>query len=172
MARKFVKGRDTASQIDSIDKVLQQFQRRLGTKVIGVLPPIPLLFSCAKPMADGTIFAAICPVGGMLRNACVYIDKMTGKNIELRFEITSEGVTKSDSRTFTKPVIKITLDEVIFSGTILRLIAVDPNSVENVLVGIELLPQHSEYVKESYLQEELEAIQTDQSVELSQVLNA
>ena len=55
MERKLVKGETLEQNIDSIDLILQSWAPRLGSYVVGVIPPVPILHRQLRPEDDGTI---------------------------------------------------------------------------------------------------------------------
>jgi hypothetical protein len=146
MERKLIRGKTTEQKLDSIDKILQSFQRRLGNKVVGIIPPVPILHSTRTVPEDGLVFAAIIPLNGIVTTLCFSL--IMAKRKTETFDIT---LTRPDGSTHTKGVVCRKPVEVfqpginVSVGDVVRIMAFNPADISDILIGAlihaEITPQ-------------------------------
>jgi len=73
MRRGFVNGKTPEEKFKSIDQTLWSFSRKLGKKVVGIIPPVPIFGYVHEPDADGTIMQQVIPAGGSLARICISV---------------------------------------------------------------------------------------------------
>lgn len=92
MDKAFVKGRSVDEKFNSIDIVLKHFSRRLGHKVVGLVPAAPVFDFVYTPDTYGVILRRIFPAKGVITKACVYIAHYEGRgSTVIEIEIVRDG---------------------------------------------------------------------------------
>lgn len=160
MERKFVKGVDVKQQMDSIESTLQSFNRRLGKKVVSLMPPIPLLHSCLVPDTHGNIFAGVIPLEGTITAVCFNIGHYKNKSATIE-----ASITRRDGTTYTKGLECKRRNQIFATsipievGDVLRVREVEQDSVEEILLGILIYPTMDIMHKESQMIAQLRALE-------------
>ena len=85
-----IRGHTIDEKFASIDKILSKFEKRLGTKVIGVMPPVVLLGSVAQAGRDGSIWLANCPVEGQLVGVSILVGAAEKQDCYVVLSITKD----------------------------------------------------------------------------------
>jgi len=160
MERKLIRGDTVEEQISSIDRILHSHQGKLGKKIVGLIPPIPIMHSARTIDEDGRIFAAVLPVKGRISTACFSIGKYNKRTAILEASLTHADDSVSAKRfTCRKPVEIFDTDLPVQVGDVLRINAADPTALTDVLVGILLHAELSQATAASQMYEEILKLQ-------------
>ena len=155
MERIIIKGDSTEDCLDSIDLVLQSWATRLGTHIIGIIPPVPILHHQKLADSEGCIFAGIIPFTGKISKAFLAINKYNVKPITVEINIYSE-ITHAGARfECDKPIISYLNEVATNAGDIVRIRITPVNGAEEFLVGLLCHPEVTAGDKEARLISEL-----------------
>ena len=88
---EFVKGNTVEKQIESIDRVLQKFSRRLHKIVTCIVPPIPMSSFVKEPDEDGCIYKYVFLSDGVVKGGLVALDGVDEKIKKFVLEIELRG---------------------------------------------------------------------------------
>ena len=134
---QFIRGKTHEEKFRSIEKTLASYSKRLSTKVIGLIPPIPIFKDIDSPSEDGTVVRAIFPLSGVISRTCMLVEYKDDKSVT--FSLTSQGPKAGNSITFETKKKLIVEDDVNLNvgvGDVLVLKVDEPERVGRVLVGI------------------------------------
>ena len=160
MDRKLVKGETLEDCIDSIDLILQSWAPRLGSYVVGVIPPIPILYRCLVPEPDGTILKMLLPFAGKIVAGYISIGKYNTKPAIIDVWSTGSIGFGGTKLSCDRPLHVYFPDQwQVVAGSFLEAVVDPPNAIEDISVGI-LVHVEMEYVhKEKQLLEGLRKIE-------------
>lgn len=155
MEKIYVKGESDKEKFESIERTLQSFSRRLGKKVIGVIPPVPLFAHIESVGEDGIILQVLSPFNGKLVRACLGIRDYEGRNT-VKFSFSALGVGKGQYSNFStrKNLLIEELDLPIDAGDMITLKTESPERVKGVFVGASFDIDMRDLGKKSFLIEE------------------
>ena len=137
---EIIRGDTIEEKFASIEQTLKQFQRRLSTKVIGLLPPVPLLHSQAAPDNAGVFFAAISPVSGICVRVCLRIGIYTVNPIRCRFRYGTPTMYNVYERELRETIEVFPVDMPVHIGDTLEMSVEPPNSIGDILVAVLIVP--------------------------------
>lgn len=132
--KDFVKGRTADEKFKSINSTLKHFSRRLGTKIVGLVPTTPII-RYVVPGDDGVLLNMICPADGKITQGCVYIESEE-KQVTLGLQIKRGNRTWGDEyslRTSVSMPFRFDLD--VMLGDMITLWINESTRVENVWLG-------------------------------------
>jgi len=89
---KYTKGENLEKRLDSTERTLQQFSRRL-CKTVGIkIPPVPVSTYCYEPDDNGVFFRYMFPSSGRIETAAVKVDQWPEdqKTIEIIADVYNE----------------------------------------------------------------------------------
>lgn len=165
MIHNLIQGETIDEKFASLEVILSRFQRRLGNKVVGVMPPMPILHHQDLPRKDGTLFSGICPVDGTVKKICFKIGYYTydTKDCEISLTIEGENLQTTLKRSIKKTIEVLVFDQPVFSGNVLNIQVLPADAVRDVLIGVLILPTMQQMVNQKHL---LEAV-----LELEETVN-
>ena len=160
MVRKLVKGETLEECIDSIDLILQSWSTRLGTHVISVTPPVPILHRQLLPEADGTILKMLLPFSGTIVAAYISIGKYNVRPAIIDVWTTG-SIGFGGTRIICERPMHVYLPDrwLVVAGTILEATTTPPNAIEDINIGVLVRMEMSEAYKERYLLEGLRKLE-------------
>lgn len=151
MERTLIHGETVEEKLASIEVLLQQFRRRLSTKVIGVVPPVPILHHQQSVGPNGMLFEGIAPFDGTVIRLCLCLSEYASKRPEVHYTIQHTDTTYTLARTVSKEVEVFNIDVPVSVGDIMR-IRIDPvDAVGQALVGLLLHPVNDVVNQEKFL---------------------
>ena len=74
-----IKGNTSDEKFKHLERILNRMSRKLHKTVIGVIPPVPVMFSAEAPAADGSIFSFLAPASGKITDVCLVIKEFADK---------------------------------------------------------------------------------------------
>ena len=160
MDRKFVKGGTPKENIDSIDLILQAWAPQLGTHIVGVIPPVPILHRQLLPEADGTILKILLPFSGEVVAAYISIGKYNTKPATI--DVWASGGAKLGGTRFVcdKPLhMNITNHWQVVASCLLEAIVDPPDAIEDINIGILIHVKIEQAYKEQQLLEGLKQLE-------------
>ncbi len=160
MERKLIKGETLEEHIDSIDLILQSWAPRLGTNVIGVIPPIPILHRQLLPEVDGTILKMLLPFSGSVVAAYISIGKYNVKPATIDIWTTGTIGFGGTSIVCDKALhIYFPESWQVTAGSLLRATVDPPTAIEDINIGVLVHVEIAQAYKERYLVEALRKIE-------------
>jgi hypothetical protein len=162
MEHPLIRGKTTQEKWQSLEVLLKSFQRRLSTKVITLTPPIPILHAQMRPDEGGKIFAAISPMQGTISALCIYFGIMRKELLLLNISITRGGSGYMREIECKKRTEIITLSVPIEIGDVVRISAAELDVVEDILIGILLIPDMAVASSEAHLLEAFLQLEKDE----------
>jgi len=86
-----IRGNTADEKFKHLEVILNRMRRKLHKTVVGVMPPVPIMFAADAPREDGEIFSFLAPASGMITDVCLLIKEFTDKN-PVTFEAKVNGV--------------------------------------------------------------------------------
>ena len=131
-----IKGKNVEEKIKSIEKVLKSYRTRLSTKVIGIIPPIPIFENVDKVGESGIIIQRLFPLPGTITKACLMI-KEYEDNKGVTFTISSEGPVVGIKKSFEtrKHLLVENVNLSVNVGDLVTLKVEEPHKVRGVFLG-------------------------------------
>jgi hypothetical protein len=148
MALKVIKGESTESQIASIDVILQRFQKQVGRKIVGLIPPVPILAPNLIVDAVGKFYSCILPLNGRIKSCCVYIDSTLQQFPDLIIAYVLDAERREVKYKLTKAKTILILDEPIGTGDIMEFYLGSSSINANILLGLQILPNIKDHKRE------------------------
>lgn len=116
-----IRGKTEAEKFASIEKVLQNFRRRLGTKVIGMMPPVVITHEQRPVTKDGLLFRAIMPLYGRLSFGCMYLDTVLDSVLQIELTLSDAHGDHTYVNNITGSTVTVTFEKPIAPGDIVTL---------------------------------------------------
>ena len=152
MDRKLVKGETLETCIDSIDLILQSWVPRLGSYVVGVIPPIPIMHRQLIPEVDGTILKILLPFSGNVVAAYISIGKYNTTPATIDVWSTGSVGFGGTKLICDKPLHTYFTDSwPIVAGCLLEATVTPPNAIEDINIGILIHANMDQMYKEQRL---------------------
>lgn len=149
---QIIKGNTIEEKIKSIERVLWNYKARLSTKVIGIIPPIPIFENLEVVGEDGIVTQKLFPLSGTIIRACMAIREYEGTG-SVMFTIASQGVEKGSSSTFEtrKHLLIEDIGLIVEVGDLVTLRVDSPERVRGVFLGILFEVGMKDVKKEEFL---------------------
>ena len=96
-----IKGRTEEEKFKSIELILNRMSRKLGNKVIGILPISPLFHFCEAPATGGEIAKIVFPASGLITKAAFHVDRRGKKPFKIRIDLLNDSLGVEMSKTVT-----------------------------------------------------------------------
>ena len=159
-----VQGNTVEEKLASIESVLRHFSTRLGTKVVGLIPPVVILHGQRVPDDDGRIFAGIMPLNGSVSTVCFSIASFTNRAATVELSITRRDETTTVQKYVCRHNIEVMQPNLqVAIGEILRVNALDPKSMSDILIGALIQPDISSTQRFEQMVDALEALEENPS---------
>ena len=151
-----IKGDTTEAKFAYIEKVLNRMSRRLHKTVIGVMPPIPVMFSTEVPKGDGEIFTFLCPASGIITDVCMVVKEFDDQT-PVEFIASVEGQTQGNSAKFKtrKNLTIVKLDLLVKPGDLLTLKTSMPDNIRGIWLSFLYQIRTNKSSQTKYIAEEL-----------------
>ena len=160
MERKFVKGETLEECIDSIDLILQSWSTRLGSYIVGITPPIPILHRCLAPEADGNILKMLLPFSGKIVAAYISIGRYNVRPAIIDIWTSGSIGFGGTQITCDRPVHTYFPDQWnVVAGTLLEATVTPTNAIEDVNMGVLVHMEATQAYRERHLLEELRKLE-------------
>ena len=155
-----IRGNSTEEKINAIERILNRFQRKLHNTVIGVMPPVPIMFSVKKVDSDGEIFSFLIPAKGVITSICLYIKEFNNEKETVRFKASIEGPAGGTYATIeTRKNLTIgNLNLNVSAGDLLVLTTPTPDAISGVWLAFLYQMGIKDCGQEKFLAEELERL--------------
>jgi len=151
-----IRGNTVDEKLAHIERILNGFKRRLGNKVVGLIPPVPFLAQVNTPNADGVLYRALVPFNGTLTGGMLYNDFRTNDDVLLRVSLLTGGISNSVSIPVTSKLVQFGLSWDMLSGNVIEISVMPVDGMRDVLIGLVVQPEMRAYQKSQQL---LSAIQ-------------
>ena len=117
-----IKGDTPEKKFEHIEIILNRMSRKLHKTVIGVMPPIPVIFQTEEPKEDGEIFTFLTPASGVITDICLLVKEYKDQT-PVEFKASVEGRVQGSFGAFrTKKNLTIAkLGLEVHPGDLLRL---------------------------------------------------
>ena len=157
--KDYVKGDTDKAKFNSINKTFQSFSRRLGKRIIGVIPPVPIFENIQDIGEDGIIIQRMFPLNGMITRVVMSIERYEGKKT-VEFELSAVGAGSAQMKKFNtrKPLIIEHLNLPVDAGDLVTLRVTEPERIKGIHIGAAFDVAHKDMKKDSYLIEEFESM--------------
>ena len=140
MDRKLIKGESVEENIDSIDLILQAWAPQLGSYIVGITPPVPIMHYQKMPDSDGTIFGGILPFDGRISGAFFNVGKFNKKPLYLKIRVLCDGVQSGVTIECERAFNVHRSDFIIKAGSIIRVALEPTDGAEELYIGMLLHP--------------------------------
>ena len=137
--RSIIRGQTIDEKFASIDQILCKFQKRLATRVIGVMPPVVLLGNVAQASRDGSIWMANCPVQGQLVTATILVGAAEKEECEVTLYITKDLMATKQTiplKVARNEIVKLRVE--VVPGTLIALTSDPAYLMQDVYIGIAI----------------------------------
>jgi len=135
-----IRGTTIEDKLSSIEHILQSFQRRLSTKVVGLLPPIALLGDRHVLGFDGVVFSAVCPVYGKLVRVCLRVGAFSAQTIACTLVHESRAATYTEQLNIKERTTVIPLDVLVSPADYFSITMFPVDGVTDVSVALLIVP--------------------------------
>ncbi len=163
MELKLVKGETFEENITSIDLILQSWAPRLGSYMVGVIPPVPILHRQLLPEPSGTILKLLLPFSGRIVSAYISIGKYNVRPATVDVWTTGSIGFGGNKFVCDKPVHTYFPENwQVVAGCMLEAVVNPPNAIEDINIGILVHIEMEQLYKDRQLLEglrQLEGIQ-------------
>lgn len=139
-----------------IEVILNRMSRKLHKTVIGVMPPVPVMFSAELPMEDGNMFTFLSPADGTITSICMYIREFEG-NEPIEFNAYVKGSAIGHSVTFRtrKNTTINSVDLPVSAGDLLSISTASPDKIRGILVSFSFQMKMDRRGQEKFITDEL-----------------
>lgn len=146
--KKFTHGESPDERLDSVERTLGHFQRRLSKSVGVMVPPAPVSNYCEAPDAEGVVLRYMFPARGKILSGAVKIDNFPAdiKRLSLVADIITPDLSTQKEFEVKDIVNLFTLEMSVEPGARFELRLKDPSiSVSKIWVAFlyEIEPSKS-----------------------------
>lgn len=172
MKKLKLKGNSSEEKLDHVERILRHFQNRLGTKVIGFVPGIPMSAYAQKPLDNGIIVSFVMVANGSVGKSALVIRKYNAKKA-VRFHLILERASAKYHETFlTKKevsVVNVGFDVEIGDVITLSVDESDIDKIEDIWLGMLLNIDYKSSINtfENFVLDELEKLNDEGIRELT-----
>lgn len=158
MERKFVIGKDIETQLNSIDRTLVRFSRRLHKTIVGIIPPNLTSEYVMIPPEDGVLLRKIFPAG-RLTKGFMFIGEYVDKS-PVTFIAEVAGIADSQSRTFVtrKQLLILEPDLELNLGDRVTFRVVEKDKIKDIWIGFLFQVGKQDSQVEAYSIDKLEEL--------------
>jgi len=152
-----IKGNTPEEKLQHVEKILNRMSRKLHKTVVGVMPPIPIIFSTDAPKEDGEIFTFLAPASGRITDICLMVGEYKDQT-PVEFKASVEGQVHGSSGSFrTRKNLTITaLDLDVHPGDLLRLTTTaEPGQINRIWLSFLYQLGIDKVAKANYIADEL-----------------
>lgn len=152
-----LQGRTLTEKMEHVERMFKRIIPRLGTKVIGVIPPVPFMHYCAEPQ-DAVIAKMLIPVSGVLDMAYIRIDKYDAQSADLSLSVSTGNAKSVVVVTCNRPAHSFTVSRQIRAGDLIEVMG---EGVHGIHIAFTVQPAINRATKENYILEGLLALLGD-----------
>lgn len=152
-----LQGRTLTEKMEHVEKLFRRIIPRLGTKVVGVIPPVPFMYYCAEPEAS-VIAKMLIPVSGVLDMAYIRIDKYDAQSADLSLSVSTGNAKSVVVVTCNRPAHSFTVNRHIKAGDLIEVLG---EGVHGIHIAFTVQPEMNRATKENYILEGLLALLED-----------
>jgi hypothetical protein len=162
-----LKGETPEQKFKHIEGILNRMSRKLHKTVVGVVPPVPVIFQAAAPKDNGEIFSFIVPATGMITNVCLLIGEFKDQT-PVEFKASVEGRTVGSSASFRtrKNVTVAVVNLEVHPGDLLKLSTnAEPGQISGIWLSLlyQIKTDKTSHMK--YIAEELFALLEEENLD-------
>jgi len=164
-----IKGDTPNEKFKHIEIILNRMSRKLHKTIIGVMPPVPIMFAVNEIPESGEIFSFLTPARGMITDICLLIGEFTDKEL-VSFEAMVKGPTGGMHTTFaTRKNLTISkIDLSVGPGDLLSLKTTSPERIKGIWLSFLYQMGIEKAEQKTYLIEEFEHIIDKESIDASE----
>jgi len=131
-----IKGKTPDEKIAHIEKILNRMSRKLHKTVVGVIPPIPVMFQVEEPNANGEILSVLLPAAGTIKDVAVFVREFKDKD-PVTFKASIDGLVFGTSAAIStrKNLTIQTLNLAVSAGDRLRLVVEGEDKVSGIWIA-------------------------------------
>lgn len=128
MGRKpLIRGNTADEKFASVEKILHSFRRKLGTKIVGVIPPAPMFSYVEQPTKDGVIMSCVFPTSGKITKGAMAVGKYNhNKAVEFICEVSGKHGGANMKFETRKPVSLVDANLSVKPGDLLTVRVAEP----------------------------------------------
>lgn len=94
-----LKGKTVEEKLKSVELILNRISRKLGTKVIGLVPVSPIFFHSHAPAEGGVIARIVFPASGVITKVAFHVDKRGKRPFKIRVDLMNDNLGTEISKT-------------------------------------------------------------------------
>ena len=161
-----IKGKTPDEKFKHLEVILNRMRRKLHRTVVGVMPPVPIMFATDAPQESGEIFSFLTPAKGMITDVCLLIREFTVKE-PITFEAKVSGsmigaFTKFSTR---KNLTVQTIDLSVLPGDLLTLSTNNPAGIKGIWLSFLYQMGIDKAEQKKYLIDEFERIIEEENID-------
>jgi hypothetical protein len=137
---KIIHGETIEDKFTSLELVLCSFQRRLSTKVIGLLPPVVIMHRQLMPDAGGTFFKGVLPLHGNIVRLCLNVGLASKLGSPCHIHHYNGNVETIANKPIAKHTEIYTLDMSVQPGDVIELSTDVSAELHDIMFGLLLVP--------------------------------
>lgn len=151
-----LKGKTTNDKLNHLEIILTRMSRRMQTKVLTVMPPIPISMVLDEVPASGVILRWMNPASVVVRTACLYVGKYDEKSTSI-FSLSKDNAEGSNTFKFEtrKDLTLVKPDFRLAAGDRVTFTAEKPAIIHGVWIAFLLEYAVKDSAKEKLLIDEL-----------------
>ena len=154
-----IQGNTAEEKFASLERILTVMRRQLGNKIVGLIPPVPVIDECPMATADGILCTKIIPFNGTTKSVALHFGELLDKSSILTLRLRTADVSVSADVICDSHDKLVSVEWPIREGNIVE-VRVNPwDGVKDVLVGFSVMPDLSYYGKEEQLTERVAQLQ-------------
>lgn len=148
-------GNTVEEKLASAEKVLQQQQRQMSRKVVGLRPAVPILYRAQTADASGLLFEGISPINGTVTRLALRLGQIKNTQVLIQVRIHAGERVYGFNRVCKKNVEMFEVGEKIKAGDVAEIYCEPPDGATGVLIGILISPDPSDMKQDKYVLEQL-----------------
>lgn len=128
MGRKpLIRGNNLDEKMASVEKILHSYKRKLGTKIVGIIPPAPMFAYVQQPSETGMVMSCVFPTSGKITKGAMAIGRYNhNKAVEFSCEVVGKSGGTSMKFETRKPVQLVDANLSVKPGDLLTVKVLEP----------------------------------------------
>lgn len=154
-----LKGDTTEKKFLHIQHILNKFRRKLGNKVVGLIPPIPIYDTVKFPDENGIVFRVLVPLKCVIHSAHLFLGRFEKDVTKITVNTFNGNISHAASKICKEHFEKFELEWTQDTCTIVEMSILPIDTVEDILTCIIVRPEMVEYMKEKYVLDTILALE-------------
>jgi hypothetical protein len=150
-----IKGRTQTEKLESVERILQHFRRRLGKKIVVLKQPIPIFHHEHLADASGLFFQGVLPFGGTISKLAMCVVKRSQEEVRFSFTLEKDRVAQTHEISTRKLSESFDVSVQVAAGTLVSAYIEPAEGCEDISLGLLIYPEANVAEVQTYLIDEL-----------------